>query len=240
MFLPFVAVLALAVALSQAAVPVALGGYDVVECMMLHADGSACNAQGDKLYSTQYTSVDADGEPKFTSEFLFTSQANMLAFEVSLYSPPLLLRRLMPFPIANIPTPCILSIRQNAPFSFAPRVGGFCAWALSNLNSSSSTWSAAALGPPVDLVHSWRAVPGENGLPAALYLFGGQEGADSFMKGLPETQTKAEANWAAWFGSHGTVAPYALSGGPFNAACYTAGVPLPVQDCSKEPQAVPK
>jgi len=93
MFFPFVVVLALTLllTLSQAAVstvPVALGGYDVVQCM-LHADGTACNAKGNKEYSTQYTSVDADGEPKFTSEFLFTSQANMLAFEVSLSFPHL-------------------------------------------------------------------------------------------------------------------------------------------------------
>lgn len=94
MFFPFVVVLALTlllVTLSQAAVstmPVALGGYDVVQCM-LHADGTACNAKGNKVYSTQYTSVDADGEPKFTSEFMFTSQANMLAFEVSLSFPHL-------------------------------------------------------------------------------------------------------------------------------------------------------
>jgi len=75
--------LLLLLAVSQAAVPVALNGYDVVECMMVHSDGrSACDAIGDKQYSTQYTSVDADGNPKFTSEFLFTSQANMLAFEV--------------------------------------------------------------------------------------------------------------------------------------------------------------
>jgi len=63
-------------------VPVALGGYDVVECMMAHSDGSACNAIGQNECSTQYTSVDVDGEPKFTGEFLFTSRANMIAFEV--------------------------------------------------------------------------------------------------------------------------------------------------------------
>jgi len=137
---------------------------------------------------------------------------------------------------------CVL-YSQNSPFTFAPRVGGFCAWALANLNSSTSSsfpWTAVRLGPPVDLVHSWRSVPGENNLPPALYLFGGEEGAASFMKGLPLTQANAEAAWAAWYGQHGTVAPYALSGGPFNSACYTAGGPAPAQDCSLVPQVVPK
>jgi hypothetical protein len=55
----------------------ALGGYDVVACI----NGSC--AVGDASYSTVYTSVDKAGNPIFSSSFRFSSQSNLMAFEVS-------------------------------------------------------------------------------------------------------------------------------------------------------------
>jgi hypothetical protein len=92
----------------------------------------------------------------------------------------------------------------------------------------------------VDLVHGWRSVPQSNGLPPALYLFSGNDAAESFLKGLPQSQIAADSAWASWFGQHGFSAPYAMSGGPFNSACYTNGGPNPGQDCAVNPQKVLK
>ena len=124
--------LALAAAVSPNPVPLALGGFDVVSCSSIF-QGKGCDAVGTESLSVQYSSVDSTGNPLFTAEFRFETQENMLAFE-------------------------------NAPFSFAPRLGGFCAWGLANMNNSTTTestdvkWAADLLGPPVDLVNSWRAV----------------------------------------------------------------------------------
>jgi len=232
-----VGVLATVLASAHAAVPLALGGYDVVSCTskrsLRQEGGKGCTAVGtDPALSTRYSSVDAAGNPLFLAEFRFVSQENMLAFE-------------------------------NAPFSFAPRLGGFCAWGLASMNSTASAfdstsganagtdkekdkevsaWAADSLGPPVDLVKSWRAVESVDGLPPAIYLFCGENSADSFVAGLPESQQRAEAQWAQWYGSHGTQAPYALSAGPFNSACYTNGDPGaagPPRDCSTAPMRVP-
>ena len=193
------------------AVPLALGGYDVVSCASKEALlKGKCDVMGLQSMSTQYTSVDSAGNPIFTSEFRFANQENMIAFE-------------------------------NAPFTFAPRLGGFCGNYFSNMNET-KVWSASALGPPVDLIHSWRAVKSSEGLPPSIYLFGGEDGAEEFMKGLPESQIRAEAAWKSFFGAHGTVAPYALSAGPFNSACFTAGDPnatAPPRDCAEEPISVP-
>ena len=193
-------------------VPVALGGYDVVECRVKGPRKGGCKAIGAESMSTEYTSVDDAGNPIFTSTFLFTTQDNMIAFE-------------------------------NAPFSYAPRLGGFCAGTLSTMKNSSSTlWNTSQLGPPVDLIHSWRTVESPDGLPASLYLFGSEDLADEFIKNLPESQTRAESTWSALWGSHGTVAPYALSAGPFNSVCFTEGDPNatnPPRDCAKDPQQIP-
>ena len=247
--------LALAAAASPNPVPLALGGFDVVSCSSMK-QGKGCDAVGTESLSVQYSSVDSTGNPLFTAEFRFETQENMLAFE-------------------------------NAPFSFAPRLGGFCAWGLANMNNSTTTestdvkWAADLLGPPVDLVNSWRAVASAgvciwciccvfvccvflyclsaplshlrtntptptptpaDGLPASIYLFSSEESASSFTAGLPASQQQAEAQWAAWYGSHGTQAPYALSAGPFNSACYTQGDPSPEsppRDCSVSPMRVP-
>lgn len=201
-------------------VPVALGGYDVVECLtgaMGHKgkDEYTCTSIGSTENSTQYSSVDKDGNPLYTSEFRFVNVDNMIAFE-------------------------------NAAFSYVPKLGGFCGQALATFNStsagSSSTWSATTLGPPVDLLHSWRIVPNAESTesPGALYLFGSSDDADAFMDALPSSQAKAEETWSQWFGSHGTMPPYALSAGPFNSACYTAGAGADdsSRDCAVDPLLV--
>ena len=78
------------------------------------------------------------------------------------------------------------------------------------------------------------------GLPPALYAFGGPEGADKFIAGLPGSVQRADAVWSGWWGSHGTVPPYAIAGGPFNTVCFDeAGGKAPSRDCSKRPQPLP-
>jgi hypothetical protein len=94
---------------------------------------------------------------------------------------------------------------ENAPITFAPRLGGFCAWNLAGGPNSTTVWDAQTLGPAVDLINSWRLVKDEETGMGSIYLFGGEDGAQAFIAGLPATQDAAEATWAAWFGSHGDV-----------------------------------
>ena len=94
------------------------------------------------------------------------------------------------------------------------------------------------LGPPVDLLHSWRVVKSPDTGLNQVYLFGGEQIADSFIDKLPQSMSDAEQNWAGFFGAHGTVPPYGIAGGPFNSACFTdapGGIDTS-RDCSKDPQ----
>ena len=184
---------------------------DVIQCAALNGS-SPCHATGSPSYSTQYESLDRDGTPRFTTEFWFVSEDNLIAFE-------------------------------NAPYSYTPKYGGFCAWAISNLNETLTTapWSRSWLGPPADLLSSWRVVTNEVTGESATYLFGGELGAQKFLAGLPETAVKADKVWAGWWGRHGVEPPYAIDGGPFNSACFTkggnkSGKP---RDCTKDPQPLP-
>ncbi len=175
--------------------------------------GPPCTAVGNASLSTTYVSLDSDGTQRFSSEFRFASVDNMIAFE-------------------------------NAPFLSAPRYGGFCAWAISqsqNRSSGQPRWGRDRLGPPVDLLRSWRLIPGGDAAPPALYLFGSEEGAARFVAGLPASRARADKTWRQWWGEHGTVPPYAVHGGPFNSMCFTAkaGGGAPSRDCAKDPQPLP-
>ena len=188
--------------------PLAFNGLDVIQCAALNGS-SPCRATGAPSYSTQYESLDRDGTPRFTTEFRFVSEENLIAFE-------------------------------NAPFSYTPKYGGFCAWAISNLNETSTApWSRSWLGPPADLLSSWRVVKHEDTGESATYLFGGELGAQKFLAGLPETAVKADRVWADWWGRHGVEPPYAIDGGPFNFACFTKGGNGTHRDCAKDPQPLP-
>ena len=139
---------------------------------------------------------------------------------------------------------------ENAPFLHAPRYGGFCAWALASSNRTD--WGRSKMGPAIDL-KSWRLASPARGAPPALYGFGGPEGAERFVAGLPGTMQRADARWAGWWGLHGTEPPYAVSGGPFNTACFdgapagaapagagaAAGGREHARDCSVDPQPLP-
>ena len=59
-------------------IALALGGIDVVSCKSSKTD---CKDVGDAKWSTEYTSVDAEGNGVYTSEFRFVSEDNMIAFE---------------------------------------------------------------------------------------------------------------------------------------------------------------
>ena len=50
-------------------IPIALGGIDAVACSVKKSSKTACSDLGSQDYSTQYTSVDAEGNGKYTSEF---------------------------------------------------------------------------------------------------------------------------------------------------------------------------
>jgi hypothetical protein len=177
---------------------------------------SPCKAMGTATYSTEYDSLDRDGSARFRTEFRFVSEDNLIAFE-------------------------------NAPFSYLPKYGGFCAWAISSFNgttTSKAPWSRDWLGPPVDLLNSWRFVKNAQTGLTSLYLFGGEEGLQQFLKGLPETAEKADKLWKFWWGKHGVEPPYAIDGGPFNSACFTATLgegdgSEALRDCQKNPQPLP-
>jgi hypothetical protein len=126
---------------------------------------------------------------------------------------------------------------ENDPFSFAPKYGGFCAHALSQLNVSGAppVWSRDALGPPVDLVHAWRTLTNNATGMQYVVLFGDEHRAAAFIRDLPESQARADAVWRAWWGDHGSMPPYALDGGPFNFACFAGGT----RNCSVDPQPLP-
>ena len=53
------------------------------------------------------------------------------------------------------------------------------------------------------------------------HFVGGEQGADAFIQGMPLSAQNAESNWAAFYGSHGSVPPYGIAGGPFNSVCFT-------------------
>lgn len=60
----------------------ALGGMDVIACALLNGT-APCRAKGNKVYSTNYTSLDKSGSIAYTTEFWFESEENMIAFENS-------------------------------------------------------------------------------------------------------------------------------------------------------------
>lgn len=189
----------------------ALSGYDVVACAAAATAGTPCSIIGSKNNSAIYTTLDIDGSPRFQSEFRFATPDNMIAFE-------------------------------NSPFMYAPKYGGFCAWQLASAsNQTGSKWSRDKLGPRVDLARSWRVLSREGAGPAqALYLFEDEDSAASFAAGLPATARAADALWKSWWGVHGTTPPYAIEGGPYNTACFTAGAAgVKERDCSKLPMPLP-
>jgi hypothetical protein len=76
---------------ADATVDIGLGGLDIVACKASAAGNTAnttnttndCAIVGNASYSSEYTSVDIDGTPKYTTRFLFSSINNMIAFENS-------------------------------------------------------------------------------------------------------------------------------------------------------------
>eukprot|EP00757_Euglenozoa_sp_SAG-D1_P021615 gene21615-8321_t len=191
---------------ANATVPVALNGFDIIQCASLNGT-SPCHAVGTTEHSTKYSSLDRDGSPRFITEFRFVSESNMIAFE-------------------------------NSPFSYTPKFGGFCAWTLSNWNRS-DVWSRDKLGPPSDLLNSWRVVKNPLTGLEALYLFGDEPGAERFLAGLPETAARADQVWNKWWGKHGAEPPYAIDGGPFNSECFTRGGNDTRRDCAEKSQPLP-
>ena len=185
--------------------PLAFKGLDIIECAKAARAGTPCKAQGQANYSTSYTTGDRDGTPRFISTFWFSTIDNMIAFE-------------------------------NSPFVYAPKYGGFCAHELSISDVlADASWSRSKLGPPVDLVHAWRLVSNNATGQQNLMLFGDEQRANSFIRGLPASQARADAVWKAWWGDHGSMPPYALDGGPFNSACFVDDA----RDCSVDPQPLP-
>ena len=77
--------------IDDATVDIGLGGLDIVACKASAAGNTAnttnttndCAIVGNASYSSEYTSVDIDGTPKYTTRFLFSSINNMIAFENS-------------------------------------------------------------------------------------------------------------------------------------------------------------
>ena len=182
----------------RASVAPALGGLDVIECAASNGT-QPCSAVGSHEWGTNYTSMDKQGNARFTTEFRFVSEDNMIAFE-------------------------------NAPFTYAPKYGGFCPVGLTN-----RTWSAKRLGPSVDARSGWRVLNDpETGLPE-LYLFSSDAAAEQFIAGLPGTKQLADKLWHSWFGDHGSLPPYGQHGGPFNTVCLEGNG----RDCSVDPQPMP-
>jgi hypothetical protein len=128
---------------------------------------------------------------------------------------------------------------ENAPFSYLPKYGGFDGNQIGD-NNSTSSWSAAHLGPSVDVISSWRVSTNSGGTTPDVYLFKDDTSAELFLHGLPKTRSAADAQWSSWFGEHGTSPPYAVHGGPFNTACFvkvpSGATAAAGRDCSLHPQ----
>lgn len=123
----------------------------------------ACVALGYAKWVTNYTSVDRDGTQRFTAEFRFASEDNMLAFENG------------PFGFAP---------RYGGFDGWALAQMGA---GEAGSHSPGLPWSRDRLGPPVDVTSAsaWAMVPGANGLPSALHVFANASSAAGFVKGLP-------------------------------------------------------
>ena len=118
---------------------------------------------GHAEWATNYTSVDRDGTPRFTAEFRFVSEDNMLAFENG--------------PFAFAP-------RYGGFDGWTlARMGP----GLRSLGPPPLPWSRDRLGPAVDVTaaSAWAMVPGADGGPPVLHAFANASSAASFVQGLP-------------------------------------------------------
>eukprot|EP00943_MAST-04B_sp_MAST-4B-sp1_P001217 g1217.t1 len=100
---------------------------------------------------------------------------------------------------------------------------------------NNTVWTRNKLGPPSNPLKYLRVIKNNSTGELDIYLFGGKEGADMFIKNLPESKITADTVWEKMWGKHGTVPPYAVRGGPFNKVCFTTSK----RDCMKDPQKLP-
>ena len=124
---------------------------------------------------------------------------------------------------------------ENAPFSYAPKYGGFCSYGIWKNGNEKPVWGRNKVGPSADVEKGWRLVRDNTTGTVDIYLFGGSKGADAFVRNLPDSKILADKVWETMWGRHGTTPPYAQHGGPFNKVCFTGGT----RDCNHDPQKLP-